>query len=50
MGKLKGFIEYERVEEGYIPVKKRIKDYKEFTVKPSEKKLKEQGEIGRAHV
>jgi len=43
MGKLKGFIEFERVEEGYIPVKKRVKNYKEFTVKPSETKLKEQG-------
>ena len=42
MGKLKGFIEYERAEEGYIPVKKRVKNYKEFTIKPSEKKLQEQ--------
>ena len=36
MGKLKGFIEYERTEEGLIPVKKRVKNYKEFTLKPSE--------------
>ena len=43
MGKLKGFIEYERTEEGLIPVKKRVKNYKEFTLKPSDKKLKEQG-------
>ena len=42
MGKLKGFIEHERAEEGYIPVKKRVKNYKEFTIKPSEKKLQEQ--------
>ena len=43
MGKLKGFIEYERSEEGLIPVKKRVKNYKEFTLKPSDDKLKEQG-------
>ena len=43
MGKLKGFIEYERTEEGLIPVKKRVKNYKEFTLKPSDDKLKEQG-------
>ena len=36
MGKLKGFIEYERTDEGLIPVKKRVKNYKEFTLKPSE--------------
>lgn len=43
MGKLKGFIEYERTDEGLIPVKKRVKNYKEFTLKPSDEKLKEQG-------
>ncbi|RZP08810.1 MAG: glutamate synthase subunit beta [Flavobacteriales bacterium] len=43
MGKLKGFIEFERTEEGLVPVKKRVKNYKEFTLKPSDKKLKEQG-------
>ena len=43
MGKLKGFIEYERSEEGLIPVRKRLKNYKEFTIKPSEAKLKKQG-------
>jgi glutamate synthase (NADPH/NADH) small chain len=42
MGKLKGFIEFERSEEGLIPVRKRIKNYKEFTIKPSEDKLKKQ--------
>ena len=42
MGKLKGFIEFERTEEGLVPVKKRVKNYKEFTLKPSDKKLKEQ--------
>ena len=43
MGKLKGFIEFERTEEGLVPVKKRVKNYKEFTLKPSNEKLKEQG-------
>jgi glutamate synthase (NADPH/NADH) small chain len=43
MGKLKGFIEYERTDEGLVPVKKRVKNYKEFTLKPSDEKLKEQG-------
>jgi len=43
MGKLKGFIEYERVEEGHIPVRKRLKNFKEFTIKPSESKLQKQG-------
>jgi glutamate synthase (NADPH/NADH) small chain len=43
MGKLKGFIEYERTDEGLVPVKKRVKNYNEFTLKPSDEKLKEQG-------
>ena len=43
MGKLKGFIEYNRVEEKHIPVRKRIKHYKELTIKPSESKLIKQG-------
>jgi len=42
MGKFKGFIEFERTDERLIPVKKRVKNYNEFTIKPSEKKLKEQ--------
>ena len=42
MGKLKGFIEFERSEEGLIPVRKRIKNYNEFTIKPSVDKLKKQ--------
>ncbi len=43
MGKLKGFIEYERIEERHIPVRKRLKNFKEFTIKPSESKLQKQG-------
>jgi glutamate synthase (NADPH/NADH) small chain len=32
MGKVTGFMEYERLEEGYEPVQKRVKNYKEFVV------------------
>ena len=43
MGKITGFMEFERKDEAYVPVQQRIKNYKEFT-KPLEKKeLKDQG-------
>jgi glutamate synthase (NADPH/NADH) small chain len=32
MGKVTGFMEFERVEEGYKPVVERLKNYKEFVV------------------
>ncbi len=32
MGKVTGFMEYERLEEGYKPVAERLKHYKEFVV------------------
>jgi hypothetical protein len=32
MGKITGFIEFERVEEGYKPVPERLKHYKEFVL------------------
>jgi glutamate synthase (NADPH/NADH) small chain len=32
MGKITGFIEYERVEERYKPVAERLKNYKEFVI------------------
>ena len=32
MGKVTGFMEYERVEEGYKPVAERLKNYSEFVV------------------
>jgi len=32
MGKVTGFMEYERVEEGYQPVTQRVKNYKEFVI------------------
>ena len=32
MGKITGFMEYERLEEGYAPVRTRLKNYKEFVI------------------
>ena len=32
MGKITGFMEFERVEEGYKPVVERVKNYKEFVI------------------
>ncbi|MGB7990494.1 MAG: glutamate synthase subunit beta [Candidatus Methylophosphatis roskildensis] len=32
MGKITGFLEYERLEEGYEPVDKRLKSYREFVI------------------
>ena len=42
MGKVKRFIEYERADEKYISVLERTRNYKEFTLKPSDNKLKNQ--------
>jgi glutamate synthase (NADPH/NADH) small chain len=41
MGKVTGFMEYERLEEGYAPVPERLKNYKEFVIglKADEAKL-----------
>lgn len=43
MGKITGFLEYERVDEPYIAVEKRLENYKEFTIPLEENKLKDQG-------
>ena len=43
MGKLRGFLEYDRIKEEVIDPKKRIHNYKEFTVAPSNEVLQEQG-------
>ena len=43
MGKLRGFVEFDRVNENYIPVEKRIKNFKEFTIKPKDDELVKQG-------
>ena len=32
MGKITGFMEFERIEEGYAPVPERLKHYKEFVI------------------
>jgi len=43
MGKVTGFMEYERLEEGYKPVAERLKHYKEFVVGLDETQAKVQG-------
>tara|TARA_B110000003_G_scaffold203246_1_gene201969 strand:- start:298 stop:1758 length:1461 start_codon:yes stop_codon:yes gene_type:complete len=43
MGKTRGFIEYDRLKEPVVDPKKRISNYKEFTIEVNEKKLQEQG-------
>ncbi|MGB5323422.1 glutamate synthase subunit beta [Lutimonas sp.] len=43
MGKITGFIEFERVDEKNKAVKDRLKNYKEFTVKLPEDELQKQG-------
>ncbi|MBT8283161.1 MAG: glutamate synthase subunit beta [Muriicola sp.] len=43
MGKITGFLEYERKTEPYKPVDQRIKNFKEFTLPMQEKELKDQG-------
>jgi len=43
MGKVTGFLEYERLEEGYEPVEKRLKTYKEFVIGLKEDEAKVQG-------
>ncbi len=43
MGKVTGFKEFERKDEKYTAVEKRVQDYKEFTIPLSEKEITEQG-------
>ncbi|GAA4423343.1 glutamate synthase subunit beta [Acidovorax lacteus] len=43
MGKTTGFMEYERIEEGYKPVPERLKHYKEFVIGLDESQAKIQG-------
>jgi glutamate synthase (NADPH/NADH) small chain len=43
MGKITGFLEFDRKDETYVPVKERIKNYKEFTKPLKENELKDQG-------
>ncbi len=43
MGKITGFLEFDRKVEQYAPVDERIQNYKEFTIPMKEKELKNQG-------
>ncbi|MBR9855302.1 MAG: glutamate synthase subunit beta [Algicola sp.] len=43
MGKITGFLEFDRKDEAYVPAKERIKNYKEFTEPLKENELKNQG-------
>jgi glutamate synthase (NADPH) small chain len=43
MGKVTGFMEYERLEEGYQPVPQRVKNYKEFVIGLNAEQAKVQG-------
>ena len=43
MGKITGFLEYERQTEDYKPVEERISKYEEFTIPLEEKDIKKQG-------
>ena len=42
MGKMTGFMEFERIEEGYKPVTERVKNYKEFVVGLDDAQAKKQ--------
>ena len=43
MGKIRGFMEFERLTESAVNPKERIKNYDEFTLAPNTEKLQEQG-------
>jgi len=43
MGKVTGFMEFERLSEGYLPVPDRVKNYKEFVLHLSDEQAKVQG-------
>jgi glutamate synthase (NADPH/NADH) small chain len=42
MGKITGFMEFERLEEGYLPVPERVKNYKEFVIALDDQQAKKQ--------
>ena len=42
MGKVTGFMEFERIEEGYKPVAERLKNYKEFVIGLDDQQAKAQ--------
>ena len=39
MGKVKGFKEFDRIDEKYLPIRSRLKNYNEFTVKVKKSEL-----------
>ena len=43
MGKPTGFMEFERLSEGYLPVAKRVKNYQEFVLHLNDEQAKTQG-------
>ncbi|MBL8289066.1 MAG: glutamate synthase subunit beta [Rubrivivax sp.] len=43
MGKVTGFLEYERLEEGYAPVQVRLKNWKEFVSSLNAEQARQQG-------
>ena len=43
MGKVTGFMEYERIEEGYRPPAERLKHYKEFVIALEDTQARQQG-------
>jgi glutamate synthase (NADPH/NADH) small chain len=43
MGKPTGFMEFERLNEGYLPVAKRVKNYQEFVLHLNDSEAKTQG-------
>ncbi len=43
MGKVTGFLEYPRLEEGYVPVEQRLRHYKEFVIALNDGQAKIQG-------
>ena len=42
MGKVTGFLEFERNDRDYLPVEERIRNYKEFVLPLPEKDIREQ--------
>ena len=43
MGKLRGFLEFDRVDESQVNPSERIKNYSEFTISPTPDEIKKQG-------
>jgi glutamate synthase (NADPH/NADH) small chain len=43
MGKVTGFLEYERINESYEPVAERVRNYDEFVITLADAEAKQQG-------